>query len=699
MKNLVKIHILLACLFLVSYAGCAASKEKKKFIRGEKEYGVTRGLFRGKWWNYFERGGSFLEGKFLEEAEHDLKKALRKRKKDKRRARTYGLHFIEYFPHRELGIVYYYQGQFDKAEEELKLSLKQEESARAKFYINKALQQILKQEGADKEPPVVRLQSPVEGLLTSKLEIDVAGVVTDDSYVSEVAIDGKPVFIELAEKKIHFSGRVKLKPGENQILITATDLTGKTSFVKIPVTVDRQGPLLSIESIKQLGHDQFELSGRISDKNGVAQLKFSDKSIAIENKNEMPYTVVINGAPGTKVVFEATDIAGNTTRGDIELQAVSTELREEVAFTNEILKPLFAAAQNRTTMTDGLPSYSGIISGNYDQLLLASAKAPDTTPPFVKLRKGIKESQTVFQPSFFLEGEAMDMGGIVSFTINDEPVILKPAVKFYFNYLAELKPGENQFKLIAKDRQGNVIEKIIIVFRKKSVIHDTSSRLAAAILPFLESADPRDLTPIFGDSMVGALNELARFRITARGEVFKKIMQELKLSSSDLADKSTALKLGKVVSAEVVIAGAIKETATSMQIFARVIDTETAEVIIATDVYGEDKTVSGFRYLVGGLAWKIVNQFPMIEGMVVKVKGKNVFFDAGSEKNVKKNMRFIVYRKAEIDPELADLITEDIMEPLLEVKVKKVFKKVAQAEIIRTLGESPVQVKDLVITK
>lgn len=690
--------LLFMLLLFAVFTDVRASSSDKKFIRDGKEYGVTRGLFRGKWWNYFERGVSFLEGKFLEEAEHDFKKALRKRKKDNRRARTYGLHFTEYFPHRELGIAYYYQGQFNKAEVELNLSLKQEESARAKFYINKAHGEILKQEGADKEPPVVRLQSPAKGLLTSKLEIDVAGVVTDDSYVSEVAIDGKPVFIELAEKNIHFSSRVKLKPGENQILITATDLTGKTSFVKIPVTVDRQGPLLSIESIKQSGHDQFELRGRISDKNGVAQLKFSDKSIAIENKNEMPYTVVVNGAPGTKVIFEAVDIAGNTTRGDIELQAVSAELREEVAFANKILKPLFANAQNYTTVTDGLP-YGGIISGMYDQLLLASAKAPDTTPPFVKLRKGIKESQTVFQPTFFLEGEAMDMGGIVSFTINDEPVILKPAVKFYFNYLAELKPGENQFKLIAKDRQGNVVEKIIIVLRKESVIHDTNSRLVTAILPFQESADPRDLTPVFGDSLVAALNEHARFRIAARGEVFKKIMQELKLSTSDLADKSTALKLGKVVSAEVVISGTIKETAASMQIFVQVIDTETTEVIITTDVYGEDKTISGFRYLVGGLAWKIVNQFPMIEGMVIKVKGNDVYFDAGSEKNVKKNMRFIIYRKAEIDPELADLITEDIMEPLLEVKVKKVFKKVAQAEIIRTLGESPAKVKDLVITK
>jgi len=37
----------------------------------------------------------------------DFQAAIRQREKDQRRARTCGMHFIDYFPHQELGIVYF----------------------------------------------------------------------------------------------------------------------------------------------------------------------------------------------------------------------------------------------------------------------------------------------------------------------------------------------------------------------------------------------------------------------------------------------------------------------------------------------------------------------------------------------------------------------------------------------------------------
>jgi len=93
-------------------------------VKDGKEYGKVSGaFFRHRWWNYYERGLSFAEGEFFPEAVSDLEEAIQQRTRDQRMARTYGMHFMDYFPHRELGIVYYETGDFEGAKRELEVSL------------------------------------------------------------------------------------------------------------------------------------------------------------------------------------------------------------------------------------------------------------------------------------------------------------------------------------------------------------------------------------------------------------------------------------------------------------------------------------------------------------------------------------------------------------------------------------------------
>ncbi|WP_089935346.1 tetratricopeptide repeat protein [Candidatus Entotheonella palauensis] len=75
------------------------------------------------WWNYYQRGAAYSDKKCWREAVKDFQAAIAQRPQDAHRARTTGLRFIPYFPHRELGIVYYYLGQYDKAVRALKTSL------------------------------------------------------------------------------------------------------------------------------------------------------------------------------------------------------------------------------------------------------------------------------------------------------------------------------------------------------------------------------------------------------------------------------------------------------------------------------------------------------------------------------------------------------------------------------------------------
>jgi tetratricopeptide (TPR) repeat protein len=103
-----------------------------------------KGPFRHRWWHYYNRAQCFLQKGCLQGAIDDLKIAISQRSKDQWNARTYGMHFMDYFPNRELGIAYYYQGkkaaseeEYKKAVEKLEESLSYTPSAKAVYYLEK----------------------------------------------------------------------------------------------------------------------------------------------------------------------------------------------------------------------------------------------------------------------------------------------------------------------------------------------------------------------------------------------------------------------------------------------------------------------------------------------------------------------------------------------------------------------------------
>lgn len=126
------IGIPLACLLL---NGCGANRGPEPKVVDGQTFGTTTVPFRGRWWQYYERGVSWSLGGFWTEAEADFREALKLRLTDNRRARTYGMHFVQCFVHRELGAVLLEQNRLDDAENELRISLVQEPSAKAEFLL------------------------------------------------------------------------------------------------------------------------------------------------------------------------------------------------------------------------------------------------------------------------------------------------------------------------------------------------------------------------------------------------------------------------------------------------------------------------------------------------------------------------------------------------------------------------------------
>ncbi len=303
------------------FSGCQPLPEVSPIEKDGKWYGVTRGSFRHRWWDYYERGLSFADGKFWKEAETAFRRALNQKyakKEDERGVRTYGLRFIiDYFPHRELGIVLSRQKRHLEAIKELETSLSSVTSAKAQFYLDKARKAWIEQEGLDIRRPEIVIKTPAHEAISNRLTVTVTGSAKDDSYVKKIWVNGIPVRIDLAKQQVRFKVDVPLGMGSNRIVVEAEDLTGKTGRSEREMVCDRTGPVLNIDEIVRISpsDDRYLIRGYAHDRSGIRRIRVNGQEIV---KGLIPEIVLEHhfnlSSERETVVVTAEDIAGNWTR-------------------------------------------------------------------------------------------------------------------------------------------------------------------------------------------------------------------------------------------------------------------------------------------------------------------------------------------------------------------------------------------------
>jgi len=94
-------------------------------------------LAGGKWYNFYENGQGLMKRGDYDRALMAFQSAASLEFKDTKQARTYGMNFMEYFPHREMGVCYYNLGDLANARRELDLSQAFARSGRAQEYLAK----------------------------------------------------------------------------------------------------------------------------------------------------------------------------------------------------------------------------------------------------------------------------------------------------------------------------------------------------------------------------------------------------------------------------------------------------------------------------------------------------------------------------------------------------------------------------------
>lgn len=679
-------------LLLALLLSACAVKAKAPRYRNGVAFGVTSGwIWRPTWWNFYERGVSFARGDFQEDAIEDLLAAIDLRGEDRRRARTYGMHFVDYFPQRELGIIYFRLGEVRQAIERLETSLASEESAKAEYFLNKARKALLEETGADRQPPRILLEWPPEGLLTRSLELQVRGVVTDDQYALGISVNGKSVPVFLARKEIPFSMRVPLDPGPNRLDIVARDLVGKRSVRHMEVRVDRAGPVLFLEPLAAVPGSSdpavVRVKGEARDPGGLARVSIAGRALALRPGSGYRFDERVRLAGRqASVEIEAEDAAGNVTHGTIEVRRAP------------VCGPLTSL---RLAWDDRALSDLGGVPG----LAVAPSPPPGGEAPpqggglCIRL-KDLAERFTVLYASLHIEGSVTGPATVRSLDVNGEQLLDRSGRHIFFSYLAGLKEGSNTIRITATDVEGNRATKQILVARRRPKIEDLSKRMTLSLVPFRPDGCSRGRAEKVSDDLLTSLVEQRRFQMVDR-ERLREVMGEIDIARSRLADRKTAVRVGRMLAAEGAIVGVVVETDRNIEVIARVYDSETRAMLVLKDAFCEDRSLEGIRSMMEGLAYKLRQGIPLVEGGILRVEGKKRFYlDVGSQDGLLPSQKVVFFRQGpEIRHPATHLYLGREWKVLGEGRIRELFEDMAEVRPLRRRDARELLATDRIMTK
>ncbi len=656
-------HLLL-CMIICSMLGCQSIPEPTPIEKDGQVYGITKGNFRSRWWNYYERALSFAEGKIWDDAKHDLKAAIAQRDEDQWRARTYGFHFVDYFPHRELGVIYYHQGMLNEAIDELTMSLDTVKTSKAELYLDRARKAYIKKHQLDTQPPEVSIPSLKHLFQTNAISIPIQGIASDDTYVRHIRVGNKDVRVDVSSPEIQFVEHVPLVPGRNNIPVVVTDLMGKRTQIRLNINVDRIGPLIRMDEPAEgnlASGDDVIIKGYVYDEAGVAELTINGRNHFCDGSAEVNFEQVVAMDPKKEqIVVQAKDWAGNVTTAHITTGKRASGTRKP---------PLPAGEQ-------------------------------DDTSPTLQIRNIEKEHRTYIHQAF-IEGNIRDDREVRHLFINGKQILNKPGRNIHFSHLVELHEGDNRITIQGIDASGNEETVQIKIKQEALTIRDIGSRLRVVVSPFKRVSIGNDQQLSFGfeDLLTGAMIDRARFSAIERQHL-ESLLMELKLSQSGLVDENTALKMGRILAADCMLFGNVLERANSVEAYIRIVDCETSQILAAVDVYGEDVQIDTLRMLSKGLELKMTQELPVVEGLVIDRDGDRIIFDLGKNSRIKSGMKLIVYeiiesiRQSQNDADLAIGFRE-----MGQARTQSIMEQTTSAKLLEGSDIDDIQSSQFVITR
>jgi hypothetical protein len=679
-------RFLAAALLGLLAAACIASMGVE---RDGKKYGVTRGVFRGRWWSCYERGCSYLSGEFYKEAEADFKQALVGRTRDTWQARTYGLHFVEFFPNRELGVTYYYLGRLDDAERFLKTSLDQIDTDRVHYYLDLVTKaKIARGELKDAAPPSVD-PSIRDGAITASREVPLEIRASDDVAVARVSVNGKVLPQRGSAAQATFRDKLLLTEGSHEIRVEADDLADKATAKTVKVEVDLTGPTIGIFSPADglvTEAASAHLEGATVDKNGVVSVALDDRVLAKSNgEKRLPFAADLPLSDGENIfVVIARDVAGNETRSAIKVfkgkpgsaSAQLWRLKERAPERLEV-----ASAAGTSAVLD----------------LVAGAAAAGEDPVTIQLRSPDPDKPYRHNKTLCISGDALARTKIASLTINGQPfeeLTGAPKESFSKRIPIDVKEGGNAETTVAvsvraQDDQGHEAGKEFQVAVRPVHLDSAEAKMPVAVLAFAGAGIEPSLLETLRLTTESKLLEEGRFRVLDRTRL-QDVLTEQQLAAA-LANPNDAISLGRLTNAHVfLVADVFAHDRNGVEVKARAVSPETSDLIATLDAYIEDKSDNG-KMEAGctALAAQLAKMFPRLSGELLAVKerpdGDEMLVNWTKEDGVRPGMYLLVVQEGEpwVDKATGAVIEKGEVLEIGRGRIESVLTSGAKAKAVK----------------
>jgi tetratricopeptide (TPR) repeat protein len=179
----------------------------------------------------------------------------------------------------------------------------------------------------------------------------------------------------------------------------------------------------------------------------------------------------------------------------------------------------------------------------------------------------------------------------------------------------------------------------------------TSPVLALTVLPFQDNT-LASLTGRIG--MEGLMQQAVIQELQARGlpiverRLLDKVMAEIKLGSSELADQDTQIRLGKVFAARLMISGALNSDGNAVSVGVRAIDTETTRLaLVRSERTGEPLKIDALATAIADAVARTVKDKYPLKGRVVAMDGSRAILNLGRKHGVTAGQGFNVLSRGE----------------------------------------------------
>jgi uncharacterized caspase-like protein len=183
----------------------------------------------------------------------------------------------------------------------------------------------------------------------------------------------------------------------------------------------------------------------------------------------------------------------------------------------------------------------------------------------------------------------------------------------------------------------------------------TSPALAVSVLPFQDQTGPGNTGRVGMDTLLQqeVIRELqARGFTIVERRLLDKVLAEVKLGSSELADPDTQIRLGKVLAARLMVSGTLSPAGQGVAASFRAIDTETTQLALVRSERSPAAAGAGFNptqlasTMAQALAQTVSEKYPL-KGRIVAMDGERAIINLGRKHGVKAGQQFNVLSRGE----------------------------------------------------